>query len=942
MNTRATFSKCLRGRTYAGLLIPAAALLLGLGNKASAQMLNLYTFTQAAGTYTPITGGTLVVTNTIATITGNDSAVIDDFSYAPVSLPFTFNFNNAPYTSFRVNSNGWIHFGTFTGTTSTPISGTGAYSGAISAFGANLMGPQQSSGDVTSGSDTIKNIGNTSFCTVGASIIGTGIPAGTTITAFTANRIIISAPATSTGTGRTINWTSGEIRTEILGTAPNRVCVVQFKNMSRYNQENSGLNFQIRLSEGGGNPANQSIQVVYGTCFATTSSTAQVGLRGPTNAEYNNRTATTTWSATTAGASNSATVTIDNTAKPASGQTYTWNPPPNCAGRPSAGTIIPVTPCPGQNFQLASTAPLLTLGLTYQWQDSTPSGWQNSVGATATDRVFTTSVSAPTKFRLIMTCGPSGQSDTSVPYLVTPKTFIDCYCIPTYAIGSTANTIRNVRLKTLNNSSTGASPWYEDYTSQQPSPVAIPALTMGVTDTVHVTFSTNATNYSAVWVDFNHNGVFDVTEYFSQGTNAGASGTAHILITTPLNAKPGFTRMRIRGADRAAVLAPRACGATASSYGEAEDYYVHIDYPACTGGVNAGKAVSSVSSICVGYTVDIADTTHEHQRSQITWSWENSYDGGLSWSDIPNSTNKDTLNNILITGAVVYRLKMVCLVSGDTTYSVPAVITIKPPYMCYCYSQSDGGDADVSDIGAVVIGTLVNTTGGPHVQNPIAIRRRTDYTDIPTIMMNADGSYRLSVYHTQRNATHRDARVTVFIDYNNDLHYDAAALPTSERVYSAVTSPVNFYLDTIIKIPNAVIPNVPTGLRIILNEDLDPNAPANLGCGPYVSGETEDYVVQFRRTPSGVGGVKSFEEVSLYPNPTSGRFTIHAGAAAAMDKVTLQVTTITGQVLLQKSYAGIGAQFMEELDLGNAAKGIYFVALRSADGSRAVRKLIVR
>lgn len=617
-----------------------------------------------------------------------------------------------------------------------------------------------------------------------------------------------------------------------------------------------------------------------------------------------------------------------------------------CSGMPTAGTILPPTPpCPNEFFQLSHSGTQATSasGLTIRWQDSSAAGWQYSVGTTATRDVFTTSITAATTYRAIVTCTNSGQSDTTPSYTVNLAPFLRCYCVPTYATGSTVNTIRNVQLKTLNNASTGASPWYMDYTGQQPSPIPIPSLTMGVTDTLKVTFSTNTTNYSAVWIDFNHNGIFDVSEYFSQGTNAGASGIANILITPPLTAQAGRTRMRIRGGDRAAVMPLQACDATSSAYGEAEDYYVNIDYPPCSGPVNAGNAEASEKQICIGYTVNVWDTTYERRRSQIVWTWENSYDGGLSWNDVPGSTGKDTLNNVLITGAVVYRLRIICNVSGDTTYSTPATITIKPPYMCYCYSQSEGGNNDVSDIGSVVIHTMVNSTGGPHISNPTAIRRRTDYTDIPNIILHADGTYRLSIYHIQRNPVHHDARISVFIDFNNDLRYDAMALPASERVYSDVTRLGYFYLDTVMHIPNAVIPNVPTGFRVILNEDLNPNSPANLGCGPYMSGETEDYVVMFRREPSGVGSIRDNLSFSLYPNPTAnGRFTISATGEKALDQITLTVTNLTGQTVLRERYNNIGQSFMQTIGLADAAKGVYFVELRTASGAKEVRKLVLQ
>ena len=611
---------------------------------------------------------------------------------------------------------------------------------------------------------------------------------------------------------------------------------------------------------------------------------------------------------------------------------------PPCTNKPTAGAINPVTPCKNTNFQLSTTGTTSAAGLIYQWQDSVNGNWVNS----STQLVYTTSISGPTTFRLIVTCTNSNDADTTRSYTVVPAAFYLCYCAPTYATGATANTITKVSVLNMTNTSTGASPWYSNFVPQQPTPLPIASLTMGQTDTVKVTMSSNATNYSALWIDFNHDSQFDTSEYFSLNTNAGANGVSNILVTPPLNALPGITRMRIRGADRSPVLSTMPCGPTGSAYGEAEDYLVNVLYPPCNGPLNAGIALSSDSVTCNGYTFNLTDTTHEYKRSAISWSWESSHDGGLSWDPVPNSANKDTLNNVLFMGSVSYRLKMLCNVTGDSTYSIPVAIKQNAPYACYCYSQSNGGSGDSSDIGSVAIGLMTNLTGGPHLLNPEAIRRRTDYTYIPNIVMSARGTYRLAIYHTQRNGTHADARVSVFIDYNNDLVYDAYAQPNSERVFTGITTQGNYYIDTVIHVPDAVIPNVRTGLRVILNNDLNPLSPANLGCGPYGSGETEDYIVMFNRVPQSVGGVSNIEEVALYPNPTSGRFTVSIDATKPMDKLDVNVMTITGQTMMKKTYSGISNKFTEELDMSEAAKGIYFVEVKTSAGDKVVRKLVIR
>lgn len=101
--------------------------LLAFGMTSYAQVA-AYSFTQTAGTFTAITGGTVL-----------SSPAADDAQYA-VTLPTAFTFSGTAYTAMNVSSNGFITFGTTApGTTNyTPISSTTAFAGSIAAFGRDL------------------------------------------------------------------------------------------------------------------------------------------------------------------------------------------------------------------------------------------------------------------------------------------------------------------------------------------------------------------------------------------------------------------------------------------------------------------------------------------------------------------------------------------------------------------------------------------------------------------------------------------------------------------------------------------------------------------------------------------------------------------------------------------------------------------------------------
>ncbi len=328
-----------------------------------------YSFAQSNDTYVEITGGTILGTSTTAT--SFDSQV---WTIADGSIPFNFNFNGTDYTGCKVTSNGFITFGTTAPSTTlyTPISSTTAYNGAVSAWGADLCG-----------------------------VFVTGL-------------------------------ITGEARWEVVGSAPNREFVIQFKNWRpAYSSSTTNIpyiNFQIRLVE-----TSNLIKVVYGSngyaAGSTSSSgTRQIGLRGATNTDYNNRlnNTSTLFTASTAGTANSSTqaynTTVATPGMPTDGLTYTWTPPTPCTGTPVAGTSAPVS----QTLISGQASATLTItgqttgvsGLSYQWEQSTDSGsnWANAVGGTgATTLSYTPPVYAgtPIQYRLKITCTASGLFDYS-------------------------------------------------------------------------------------------------------------------------------------------------------------------------------------------------------------------------------------------------------------------------------------------------------------------------------------------------------------------------------------------------------------------------------------------------------------------------------------------------------------------------------------------------
>ncbi|WP_165836342.1 GEVED domain-containing protein [Taibaiella soli] len=618
---------------------------------------------------------------------------------------------------------------------------------------------------------------------------------------------------------------------------------------------------------------------------------------------------------------------------------------PPCSGAPMAGSMKPVTPCVNTDFQLELLNYPLASGITYQWQYSADDITYLNV-PNGNQMYGTENISVATYFRCIVTCANSGLSDTTASYLATLAPFYMCYC-NSAALDGDAEDIGNVTIKTqpanvvlLDNGVASPLEYNNDavnmYTDFRTSISPVPLFM----DSTYNASITEITSYSftdcsvAGFIDYNRDGIFQSTEMIFSGMTAYPNQDVNANFTVPLGDSTGITGMRFILEEGSTTINP--CGSY--YYGETEDYLAELFFPNCGGPSNPGVAHISDTSMCPDYDFMLTDTTHQKNMNGMVWSWQESTDYGNNWTDIPNSDYHDTLTHTFI-GLAWYRMKMVCGNSGDSTFSNVVEVHTKPPYKCYCHSIAVGGlSADSSDIGAFSFGDYVFSTTGPHLKNGKAIRGRTDNTDLSTIELYVDTTYEVDVYQILRSATHADAKITMFMDYNNNLAYD---IP-DERVFTVYTTSNDWYKTINVTIPSNVIPDVPTGLRVIINNNVGPNVPSDEACGTYTSGETEDYNVIFRKAnPVSVGSINNLEDLNIYPNPTTGKFSVRFNTTRNIEKMQIRVTNVTGQQVIVRNYKNVTSSFSEMMDLGDNARGVYFVEIE-ADGQKVINKLVLR
>lgn len=567
----------------------------------------------------------------------------------------------------------------------------------------------------------------------------------------------------------------------------------------------------------------------------------------------------------------------------------------------------------------------------------------------------------PKWYRLTITCQVNQALKYTLPiFKVNMAPFYYCYCINSVK-SDEGNDIGNITLKsgakldTVYNKAvlttgTGLPEYNNNFAKRKYSSyidsLGWPCLYRDTAYTLYVSQIHSGTSFQGgfvqAYIDFNRDGLYDpLTEKITTQSFNGSSSTPNavqLTFTVPADtnkSKLGPTGMRVILSESPITGAP--CD-TIDGGGEVEDYVVTLCPKPCTGPVDGGIVVSTDTGMCKDYEYTVTDTTYSREVSAFSRAWQVSGDN-ISWTNVINSLNKDTLQRVFDGQPLYYRLRTICQPTHDTAYSPATLVNVKPTYKCYCYSKAIGGlGFDSSDIGGFAVGPYSNNAGGPHLLNMNARYPRTDYTDLSPIELYTDSVYSFLVYHTMPVVEHGDAKVTIFMDFDNNHQYD---IP-EERVYTGFTAIGNHTLAEKISIPFRAITDLPTGMRIILNNNVGPNVPSDEACGGYTSGETEDYIVIFRdKRKVSIENIHSLEALNVYPNPASGSFNVQFAGHEKVADVNIRLTNVTGQLILERNFTHNGGLFNENIDITSCSSGVYFVEV-TANGEKYTRKLTIR
>jgi len=103
--------------------------------------------------------------------------------------------------------------------------------------------------------------------------------------------------------------------------------------------------------------------------------------------------------------------------------------------------------------------------------------------------------------------------------------------------------------------------------------------------------------------------------------------------------------------------------------------------------------------------------------------------------------------------------------------------------------------------------------------------------------------------------------------------------------------------------------------------------------------QTVDYLLNMSFRGTGVDNSELMSNLSVYPNPTNGKFTVNISNTVALD-MTLELVNISGQVVYRNEVKAAYI-YNEDIDASTFAKGVYYLKVNTTKGVK-IEKVVVQ
>ena len=493
------------------------------------------------------------------------------------------------------------------------------------------------------------------------------------------------------------------------------------------------------------------------------------------------------------------------------------------------------------------------------------------------------------------------------------------YCTAS-ATNTTGEKISNFTYNTINNNSSSTA-GYENFSNTSTTVYLFPGSTLPFSSTIS---SFVPSDEIKIFIDFNHDGDFNdagETVYTSTGPLASGTITGNIVIPAlSSSVLSGRTRLRVRLHDTGNGPNATACGT--STTGQVEDY--SIDIQTCVEATISSQPPNT--TICNGGTGSITIAT---TGTNLTHQWQISTDGGGSFTNLTNSSTYAgvTTKTLTITGATLamnnyqYRVVMNGTCTQANTTSSAAIITVNTPAAVTTNPVEAKGC-----VGTSVSFTTAASGSSPTYQWQVSTDGGFNFTDLSGATSATLTLSNLSM--TQNGNRYRS--VATVISCGSVITTPAILTVFALPVVTASIAPVDqIKPGTTTYVTAGSVPG-PVSYVWRFNNVIIPGANTRTviadinGIGKYNVTVTD--INGCSNTSPDVNVKAGIADwLFIYPNPTSGQFTVRLYSYWDFGTKVVTITNSAGVLVEKKSFISNSNYFPMRFDLSKQATGIYFV-----------------